>query len=174
MYKSLKFIIVASFIANFTYVKADEVADKLNIIIEDHEIMKQLGVHCVTGGIASVGFATSVFAGTLLGDFLLRNGTATWIGRQLGITPENMRCDDINIIRATLFTPYILSLIAGSYLMYKTPQWTDTYLLKVKERRTTKENIVVLLSRQLPWPLGIFTGEYLAKEIKKREEAKKS
>ena len=39
--------------------------------------------------------------------------------------------------------------IAYLYIRYKTPQWTDTYLLKKKELRTTKQNIINFIIRSI-------------------------
>lgn len=51
----------------------------------------------------------------------------------------------------------------GSYMFYKAPQWTDTYFLGYKSERTTKQNIVSLLSNIFiqPFPLGVWAGEFV-------------
>lgn len=52
-------------------------------------------------------------------------------------------------------------VLACLYATYKTPQWTDTYLLKNNKQRTTKQKIVNFLNRLYiipPW--GCLTGEF--------------
>jgi hypothetical protein len=52
----------------------------------------------------------------------------------------------------------------GSYIFYQSPQITDTYVLGYEGKRTTKQNIISLLSRVIcaSTPVGICLGEFLA------------
>ncbi|MCL5875637.1 MAG: hypothetical protein M1114_04145 [Candidatus Dependentiae bacterium] len=52
-------------------------------------------------------------------------------------------------------------LITGGLIFYKSPQWTDTYLLKKENKRSFRQNFYVLLNRIFfKYPFGILTGEY--------------
>lgn len=58
----------------------------------------------------------------------------------------------------------IASFLSGfgtaGYIKYKTPQWTDTYVLKNDIKRTTPENILTFICRVLiPFPIGTVVGE---------------
>jgi len=55
--------------------------------------------------------------------------------------------------------------MAAVYIYYKTPEWTDTYLLERGQGRTVGQNMATMLTRLLPlWPLGVVAGEYLVYE----------
>lgn len=56
------------------------------------------------------------------------------------------------------------------YTLYKTPQWTDTYLLENNIKRTSLQNILVFLHRRiLPWPIGVILGEFFAHDFMTKE-----
>lgn len=59
--------------------------------------------------------------------------------------------------------PIVAGMVAGVYCIYKTPQWTDTYVLGCKDKRTDKQNVITFINRVLiPVPFGVLAGEYLA------------
>jgi hypothetical protein len=59
-----------------------------------------------------------------------------------------------------------IGAIAGLYIVYKTPQWTDTYILKKETTRTGQQNIIAFVNRILLfYPLGVLTGEYFSHDI---------
>lgn len=101
--------------------------------------------HILTGAASNIAALVSVAAGAVAGQVaLVRNPSG-----------------DISAIYLSSATPILLGSIAGLYIIYKTPQWTDTNLLEKKKERTTKQNIIVFLNRiLLSWPLGVVTGEY--------------
>lgn len=61
-------------------------------------------------------------------------------------------------------------IILSQYCAYKTPQWTDTYLLNYTHQRTTQQNVITYLSSAVLiyqfGPVGATlasaAGEYLA------------
>ena len=65
-------------------------------------------------------------------------------------------------------------LLAGWCVAYKTPEWTDKYVLRINERRTTKEKIASFLLRAFnDWLfVGSIAGEVVYRDnmIEKRGE----
>ncbi|MFI5332986.1 MAG: hypothetical protein ACHQVS_02705 [Candidatus Babeliales bacterium] len=117
--------------------------------------------HLITGLAAHLVFLTSTVTGIIIGDAVAKTGTADWISYQIGLTPKELRCTNYNILFGVRAIPAALSMLAGLYVVYKTPQWTDKYLLKKKKERSVRQNILVFLNRfLLPCPIGILTGEY--------------
>jgi|GEM_PF-5383614 hypothetical protein len=54
-------------------------------------------------------------------------------------------------------------VVAGGYIYYKVPEWTDAYILEYDTPRTTGQNLISLVSRLiLHWPVGTVVGEFLA------------
>ncbi len=125
---------------------------------------KPIIAHTATGIIANYAFLKTAIWGALAGAYACDNQIPTWIGRKLGVTPEGFLCEDRKIIGAVLFIPMLAGLIAGYYIFYKTPQWTDTYLLKINTLRTTKQNLISSACRLLPWPVGVWIGEYYVRK----------
>lgn len=117
--------------------------------------------HLITGLGAHLALATSSFVGLIIGNAVARTNIADWISYQMGLTPKEFKCDNFNILFAQRAIPGALAMLAGLYVVYKTPQWTDKYLLKKKKERTLKQNILVFFNRfVLPCPVGVLTGEY--------------
>lgn len=60
--------------------------------------------------------------------------------------------------------PAIIGILLSTYIYYKTPQWTDMYILNSDQKRTAAQNILVMLSRiVVPFPLlNVIIGEYCA------------
>lgn len=54
--------------------------------------------------------------------------------------------------------------IGGAVVFYKTPQWTDTYILKLPTHRTTVQNVFSACIRLLIFPLGSLLSEIIIKE----------
>src|SRR5437762_5328889 len=75
------------------------------------------GIHIVTDGCARLFFVASLITGGKVGK----------------------------IIDEPL--PILASAMAGLWVIYKTPQWTDKYVLEKSDHRTTKQNIITFLSR---------------------------
>lgn len=134
---------------------------------KDHEhagTLKHYATHIVTGGVAKIALVATPTVGYLVGMLLAVHPKdfPTFIGRKLGITPANMQCENSLIIGSTIAIPALAGLAAGLYIMYKTPQWTDTYLLESQKKRTTSRNILTFLSRIiLPDPIGVVVGELI-------------
>ena len=55
---------------------------------------------------------------------------------------------------------YFFGIIPGAYLVYKTPQWTDTYILRLQRKRSTKNKFKNFVLRLLPLPWGPLLGEW--------------
>lgn len=159
----LKISLLSVFLIANSSVFGDETSDKINSLYEDFQICKQMGVHTITGGLANVGCIASVAVGTIASDYALKNDVPTWVGRTLGITPQDSICQDDTIITAVEWAPFLACCLAGYYILYKTPQWTDKHLLNIEQPRTIKQNLITFLSRQFNWPLGVWTGEYFVR-----------
>lgn len=61
------------------------------------------------------------------------------------------------------FAPVYASIagcLTGLYIQYKTPQWTDEYLLKLERKRSTPKNVIELLSKLvIPFPIATLLEE---------------
>jgi hypothetical protein len=56
------------------------------------------------------------------------------------------------------------TLLGALYVHYKTPQWTDTYILGLETERTFEQNIFTLFIRTiLSLPIGILVGENMVR-----------
>ena len=52
------------------------------------------------------------------------------------------------------------TFLGALYVHYKTPQWTDTYILGLEAERTFEQNVFTLFIRTiLSLPIGILVGE---------------
>lgn len=133
------------------------------VILEDAQQLSanHYASHLITGLAAQLGYVTTGIIGLVMGDMVARTGTADWISYQMGLTTKEFKYTNFNILFAVRAVPLTLSMLAGLYVMYKTPQWTDKYLLKKKKERTSRQNVLVFCNRALlGWPIGILTGEY--------------
>ncbi len=152
----LSFLCLASVPYLFAQEKSDESAEKS----VQCSTTKRYFTHVLTGGASHITLYTLSAIGTLIGYVAVKRDLPTTISRALGITPEGFLCENGNIIASVGMTPMIAGMIAGFYLMYKMPQFTDTYLLKLKKQRTTKQNIAIFALRALvPYPVGVLVGE---------------
>lgn len=79
-------------------------------------------------------------------------------------TASATECPEMGI--PAFIVPTATGCAAAFYVYYKTPEWTDTYLLERGNGRTTKQNITTLLTRVfLPiLQIGTCVGEYLVYE----------
>lgn len=56
----------------------------------------------------------------------------------------------------------ITSIAAGLYVFYKTPQWTDTYILKSDKIHMPRQHLINQFIRAVvTYPIGGVVGEYL-------------
>lgn len=124
------------------------------------------GTHVVTGGIANIAHLMSCTIGLTVAlmveteyDLSTRiHNMIMWNDPlEKGIKTTNHICIALSML------PIMLpSMLASLYLIYRTPQWTDTYILHKDKQRTCKQNIITFLNRAIiPWPFGVVTGEYL-------------
>lgn len=137
----LKVAFVAIFIAGTSF-SQDPITPKFH---EDHQVAEAI-THVGTGTLAHAAMITSICAGTVL-SYLVGGANTMY--------------------EANPFTLIFLAagLIGGEYIVYKTPQWTDTHILKKETERTGKQNAITFASRALVVPpFGILLGEYLVKD----------
>ena len=145
--KKLLFILL--FFFNFLY--SSDVLEQ-NIGTQNTQITSEqvkedkslhLGAHILTGGCAYLGAATSIVLAMIIGDTIAKN-------------------------HPTL--SYMIGFMAGGWIMYRTPQWTDTYIVKKTGQRTLTQNLVTFLNRIiLSWPLGVITGEICNDDLRSDE-----
>lgn len=122
--------------------------------------LKYYTTHIATGGAAQLAFVASNLLGYVGSIATIDLDISTQIGRKTGFVAPDRSCTNYWLGFFIGILPLLACLTAGSYFVYKTPQWTDTYLLKSDKKRTTRQNIITLLNRIcLPYPLGIITGE---------------
>lgn len=116
-----------------------------------HMDMRHLKKHLMTSVVVNILFNTSIYI-----QLKALEKPDLFITRSL-MTEEQLKFWNIAIKSSILVT-----LLGKLYAIYKTPQWTDSYLLNYQEERTTKQNIIAFLNRFfLGWPLGIITGELM-------------
>lgn len=97
------------------------------------------GTHVVTDGVAKIVASIMIVVGG---------------GLTLGAAAND--CGPLCII------PGVVGISSGVYILYKTPQWTDTHLLNYSTERSNLQNIVTFLSRLLIlYPVGTIAGELL-------------
>lgn len=64
-----------------------------------------------------------------------------------------------------VYTSLMSGVTAAVIIKFKSPQWTDMYILKNSKKRTKSQNIISFFSRAiLPNPLGTVVAEYLISE----------
>ena len=154
----LKYLFVFT-LAHSAFTHPQETEKKAPEVQKEQLSTEHYVTHWVTGIAANIAHIMSTMTGLKVGDAAVKAGLADWIGHQRGITPPDERCEDYGTIATVIGVPTLLGGIAGLYIVYKTPQWTDKYILKKKTERTSKQNFIVFLHRMFI-PFGSLTGEY--------------
>lgn len=100
--------------------------------------------HTLTNAVVGIPMILTAVAGTGLGMVIMENnpnpGGATLAVSSMGA-----------------------GLLASLYMFYKTPQWTDKNCLGYETERSTKQNVISFLTRAfVPYPFGVWGGEFLA------------
>ncbi len=54
----------------------------------------------------------------------------------------------------------LCGILPGAYLVYKAPQWTDEYILRLNRKRSTKNKLKNFFLRWLPAPYSILLAEW--------------
>jgi hypothetical protein len=118
------------------------------VILRGEPTVKHYIVHAL--GDAVGGIAAGAAAGTCLATGMVVGGASG--------NPE--------VAGPAMVLSAITGCAAAFYIYYKTPEWTDTYVLERGNGRTMGQNIATLLTRLLLplWPLGVVAGEYLVYE----------
>jgi hypothetical protein len=126
---------------------ASVLADSKPVVLRGEPTVKHYVVH-------ALGDAVGAIAAVTTGAAIV--GTGALVGSTVG--------SDAGMAMGALCIP--AGLMAGLYIYYKTPEWTDTHLLERGNGRTTGQNIITMWTRMvLPlWPLGVVAGEYLVYE----------
>lgn len=143
---------------------AGHAADNLDGGIEKTKKELNYRKHILTGTAAYGTLLGSAYIGSQLGAYVIDKDIATWLHRVLKVDiPLGAGgMSKVKLLFATGLTPIILTVAAGLYVLYKTPQWTDTYVLKKDDKRTMPQNIITFLNRLFVPFFGIITGEYIA------------
>jgi len=94
-------------------------------------------------------------------NFVVTCGSGFGCGIAFSMADELINSvDKASLCRASTATFIKLAALTGVvYAFYKTPQWTDTYLLDIERERTLKENMISFFGRL--FPLGIIITEYI-------------
>jgi hypothetical protein len=123
--------------------------------------LKYYSTHLVTGGLAHLSFLLCGTLGFFVGHILVESNLQTFIGRKLSLTPPDLLVENFRAIFATGITPFIIGCLAGWWIIYKTPQWTDNYLLNSTKLRSKREKVETFLARIfLPYPVGVLLSEW--------------
>jgi hypothetical protein len=56
-----------------------------------------------------------------------------------------------------------IGYLSAFFILYKTPQWTDTYFLGIDTKRSRKQNMIRFMHSFFFEKAGAFTGEYFAR-----------
>lgn len=109
-------------------------------------MLRHYATHIITDGAAHLAAGVSVGAGLIIGGAFEKNNSSA-----LGATSA------------------LAGFAAALYTIYKTPQWTDKYILNYDTQRSTSQNIITFACRLfIPFPLGTLLGEL---EVEKRLNA---
>lgn len=136
-----------------SYDNASESFDN-QIITESNNESLYLGTHLATSACAYV---------TSLSVILLSFALDEYVGKNKSFTVSTNSHLDL-LCRSF---PSIVGVITGAWIFYKAPQWTDTYIIKKKDKRTFSQNMTAFFSRIiLNYPLGVIFGEVCNKETK--------
>ncbi len=117
----------------------------------DNQIIKQsndeslyLGTHLATGACSYVTSLSVILLSLVVGEIIAKKNISEY--------------KDVNLMSSAL--PPLIGIITGAWIFYKSPQWTDTYIIKKKDTRTFTQNMATFLSR-IVWnyPLGVILGE---------------
>ena len=105
-------------------------------------ILRHYATHVATDAAAQFTGAMSIAAGLVIGNAFAENRS--------------------NELAAT---SVLTGFAAALYTLYKTPQWTDTYILKYDTQRSTCQNILTCVCRILiSFPLGTLLGELVVEK----------
>jgi hypothetical protein len=155
-------MLVMTMLLKGSFVCANEIPEKI-------EKTLNYKAHLATGFLAQIALLVSASAGFVGGAIALNKGFDTYIYRKLNLQPaleEGLLNVSRNVMDGVMYPPVLVGILAGLYVIYKTPQWTDKYVLKKDSVRTSKQNIIVFLNRCIiPYPFGVVTGEFFNHEV---------
>lgn len=128
---------------------------------------RQYIAHLLTGGTADLGALLCIGTGFIAGANILDNAPHA-LSNKLGLTEKGIRCKNtsINAACTTLgIATIVTGFIAGCYVIYKTPLWTDKYILGLQRERDLTQKIDTFgLRILLRYPLGLLLGEYIQQQ----------
>jgi hypothetical protein len=101
------------------------------------DMLRHYATHIIADGAAHLAAAGCMAAGFIIGGKLEQNKSS-------------------GLAAASALT----GIAAALYTVYKTPQWTDHYILNYDTQRSTSQNILTFVCRIfIPFPLGTLLGE---------------
>ena len=117
--------------------------------------------HLGTDLASRVALITCVAAGITISIMANNAQVDTRLAHTFGLIEPPYLNENIYLMMVTDLTAPMISALCGLFLMYKTPEWADKYLLKNGLKRTQKQNLLTFLHRVfLPYPICTMTGEY--------------
>lgn len=155
----MHFLLLFLFITSLnSYDSVDENLDN-QINYQSNNESLHLGTHLATGACSYVTSLSVILLSFVLDEFVAKNKS---------FTISKNPCADF-LCRSL---PSIVGIIIGVWIFYKAPQWTDTYIIKKKDKRTFTQNMATFLSR-IVWnyPLGVILGEICNNNFKPDQQA---
>ncbi len=162
IYKSI-FLSISIILINISMCVQDNAN---NVIIQKEKKSLNYSTHLATGLLAHISLPITTIGGFLIGEVASNNNMDTWIYRNFNFQPpllEGELNENLQLMCFVSGIPTLFGLLAGLYFVYKTPQWTETYILRKNDTRTTKQNIINFINRiLLPYPFGVVCGEFFS------------
>ena len=133
------------------YAEDNTTTNKKATFWQRHPDLKRYGAHTLTGFTSHIVAAATIILTATLSASHVKDG------------------QNIKEILAKCILPTTIAGIASVYTVFKTPQWTDTYILKNGKKRTTIQNmsnfcVRVLIGAPFGYALGECCSEMLEEE----------